>query len=83
MAGILLQKPGRRRLLLANLLLRPQSIGLKLNDEASLTLLDGNSVEQAMHDVEFWINAASSIIRPDGRIELGDYAIAQLDWSVV
>lgn len=82
LAGILLEKPGRRRLLLANLLPRPQGVGLKLNAEASLTLLDANALEQASRDAEFWINAKSAIVRQDGRIDLGDYAIAQLDWSV-
>ena len=41
-----------------------------------------NSADAAAQDAEFWINAEATTLHPEGQIELGDYAIAQVDWSV-
>ncbi len=83
LAGILLHKPGRERFLLANLTSGGIDVELKLSQPATVTLLDASSVEAAMADAEFWINAAATPVGRDVALKLSEYAVAQVDWSLV
>jgi len=82
-AALHLIRPDRHRLLIANLTPSPRKIELSLSNEATLTLLDATSVDAAFRDPDFWVNANLSRLGTSSEFELGDYALAAIDWNVV
>lgn len=82
LAALLLEKPGRQRLLIANLTAETRKLALSLPQPATLGRLDRDAVLSASRDPEFWLNSPSSAIPERALIELSEYAIAQVDWTV-
>ena len=83
LAAIHLLRPDRHRLLIANLTPSPRKVALTLLNEATLTVLDAVSVDTAFRDPNFWVNASSSRLDTTSEFELGDYAIAAVDWNLI
>jgi len=81
--GLLLQKEGQRRLLLANLRADPQTVTVEgLGAQVKLLVLDETNVEAAMQSPEtFRTQAGESIATAHGTLEvtLLPYAVVRLD----
>ena len=81
--GLLLQKEGHRRLLLANLRADPQTVTVEgLGAQVKLRVLDETNVEAAMQSPEmFRTQAGESIATANGTLEvtLLPYAVVRLD----
>jgi D-apionolactonase len=82
-AALLLQKPGRQRLILANLTPRPLPLHLALPQQAAMTVLDAAGLESATWDTEYWTNHQAKLLEQSAAIELPEYAVAQVDWDLV
>ena len=80
---LLLQKPGRQRLILANLTPGRLPLRLALPQQASMTLLDAAGLEKATWDAEYWTNHEATMLEQSAAIELPEYAVAQVDWALV